>query len=98
MVTNGGNKAFNDIGEYEIFTIEAHLNLHSMANIVALKDMVDVPGVRITMDRSKERAITVEYQGNLYKFKDLQDWLCYYYTAFDNSISGATNKSNAPKQ
>ena len=43
MVTNGGKKAFNEIGECELFTIEAHLNLHSMANIVALKDMDDVP-------------------------------------------------------
>ena len=45
MVTNGGNKAFNEIGEYELFPIEAHFNLHSMANIVALKVMADVLGV-----------------------------------------------------
>ena len=40
VVTNGGNKAFDEIGEFEIFPIKAHFNLHSMANIVALKDMV----------------------------------------------------------
>ena len=67
-----------------------------MANIVALKDMGDVLGVRITMDSSKERVITVEYQGKLYKFKECQDGLYYYDTAADNSISGATNEYNAP--
>ena len=43
-----------------------------MANIVAPKDMSDVPGVRITMDSSKERVTTVDYQGRVYKFKDFQ--------------------------
>ena len=66
---NGGNKLFNEIGEYGLFPIEVHFNLHSMSNIVMLKDVSDVPGVRITMDISKERAITVEYQGKVYKLK-----------------------------
>ena len=59
VVTNGGNRSFNEIGKYEIFPIEAHFNLHSMYNIVALKDMANVTGVRITIDSSNERAITV---------------------------------------
>ena len=63
VVTNSGNRAFNEIGEYELLPIQAHHNLHSIANIVALKDTADVPGVRITMDNSKERAITEGYQG-----------------------------------
>ena len=52
--------------------------------------------VQITMDISKERAITVEYQEKVYKSKECQDVLYYYDTADDNSISDATNKSNAP--
>ena len=60
VLNNGGNKSFNGIGEYELFTIEAHLNLHSMANIVAIKDMAYVPGVQINMDSSKELEITME--------------------------------------
>ena len=67
-----------------------------MVKTVVLKDMADVPGVQITMYSSKDRAIKVEYQGKNYKFKECQDGLYYYDTAFDNSISGATNKSNAP--
>ena len=47
VVTNGGNKSFNEIGEYELFPIEAHFNLYSMDNIVVLKDMDDVPVFRI---------------------------------------------------
>ena len=67
-----------------------------MPNIVALKDMADVPGVRITMNSSKECTITLDYQGTCYKFKEFQDRLYYYDTAFGNPISGATNKSNSP--
>ena len=75
VVTSGGNKEFNEIGEYEISPIEAHFNLHPMANTVALKDMSDVPGVRITMDSSKDSANTVDYQGKNYKFKECQNGL-----------------------
>ena len=67
-----------------------------MSNIVALKYMANLPGVRITMDISKDLEITVEYQGKFYNFKECQDRLFYSDTAIDNSISGATNKSNAP--
>ena len=67
-----------------------------MANIVALKDMDDVPGFQIKMDSSNECSITVEYQGNFYKFKECQDGLYYYNTAVENSISGATDKYDAP--
>ena len=67
-----------------------------MANIVAIKDMAYVPGVQINMDSSKELEITMEYQGIIYKFKECQDRLYYYETADKNSISGATNRHNAP--
>ena len=66
-----------------------------MANIVELKDMADVLGVLITMDSSKQLAITVQYQGKVYKFKDYQDGLYHNDTVADDSISDATNKYNA---
>ena len=72
VVKNGGNKAFNEIGEYGLFPIEAHFNLHTMAKMVALKDMTNVPGVRITMDSSKQHAIAVDYEGKNHKFKECQ--------------------------
>ena len=46
-----------------------------MANMFALKDMYDVTGFLIRMDRSKERVIIVEYQEKFYKFKEFQDGL-----------------------
>ena len=67
-----------------------------MLNIVVLKDMANVTGVRIKMDISKDREITVEYQVKIYKFKECQDGLYYYDTEVDNYISGSTNKYNAP--
>ena len=67
-----------------------------MANIVALKDMANVPGYQITTDSSKGRAIKVQYQGKVYKFKECQGGLYYYDNAAGNSISDATDKSNDP--
>ena len=52
VVTNSEHKAFIEIGDDELFAIEAHFNLHSNENIISLKDMADVPGVLITMDHS----------------------------------------------
>ena len=57
-----------------------------MSKIVALKDTADLPGVRITMNISKERVITVDHQG--------KDGLYYYDNTVYNPISGTTNKSN----
>ena len=48
------------------------------------------------MDRSKDCAITVEYQGKIYRFKYCQDGLYYYDTVVDNPISGATDEYNFP--
>ena len=67
-----------------------------MANIVALKDMFDVPGFKITMNKSKELVITVECQDKVYKFKECQDGLYYYDTAADNYISDETDNIYAP--
>ena len=43
-----------------------------------------------------KRKITVEYQGKFYKFKDCQDSLYYYDTAYDTSISDTKYKYNYP--
>ena len=37
-----------------------------MSNIIALKDMSDVPGVLIAMDSSNDCSIKVEYQEKVY--------------------------------
>ena len=67
-----------------------------MANTVLLKDLVDVLVIRITIYSSKERAITVEYQGKLYKFKNFQYGLYYYDTAVLKYISSKPDKYNSP--
>ena len=58
--------------------------------------MSNVPGVLIMVDSSKYCAITVQYQGKIYKFNVCQDGLYYYDTATENSMSGATYKPHAP--
>ena len=62
-------KAFNEIGECKLFPIEENFNIHSMANIIALKDLDDVTGFQITMNSSREIALIVDCQGKCYNLK-----------------------------
>ena len=57
--TNGGLNTFTNIYYLKLFPLVIHINKYSMAKIISLKDMAYIPGVNITMDSSKERAIIV---------------------------------------
>ena len=55
----------------------AHLNAESMANILSLKDLASVDGVRITMDTKKERSVLIEFLNTLFKCHECDDGLYY---------------------
>jgi hypothetical protein len=75
--TNGGEKCFDLKSKMKLFPIDVHFNDDSMANILSLKDVAELEGVRITMDTSEERAISVHFQGSIYKFSEHQEGLYY---------------------
>ena len=52
-----------------------------MANILAIKDVSSIPGVHISTDSRKERAIMMEYKNQIIKFQECRDGLYYYDTA-----------------
>ena len=56
-----------------------------MKNILSLKDVTSIPGVQITMDSYKERAIVVEHGDKTIKFKALCDGIYYHDVGSDNS-------------
>ena len=62
VVTNGGRQLFEHIGTLNLLPLDVHFNAFSMANILYLKDVADLPNVKITMDTTVERAIIVEYK------------------------------------
>eukprot|EP00957_Ditylum_brightwellii_P210733 15365322-Ditylum_brightwellii.AAC.1 len=81
VVTNGGSKYFNQVGDMMLFPLQLHLNEDSMANIISFTAMANVLGVQITMDTEQERAITVQYEGKKFKFKEYSEGLYHYDTA-----------------
>ncbi len=52
-----------------------------MANILSMKDVVSIPGVKVTYDSTKERALIVHFNNCIYKFKECAEGLYYYDTA-----------------
>ena len=63
------------------FPLKVHFKRDSLANIIALRDVANIPGVVIKMDTSKERAITVEMGPHKsFKFLECPDGLYHYNT------------------
>ena len=59
MYTKGVSKTFTQVSTYKFLPMEVYFNPDSMANILAIKYVASKPGVKITMDSRKGRAIIV---------------------------------------
>lgn len=75
--TNRGSKTFNHIGVFKLLPVNMHFCASSIATILSMKDIANIPGVRIKMDTALDRTIFVEYKGKSYKFKECDDGLYY---------------------
>jgi hypothetical protein len=94
IVTNGGAQIFNKQGDLNILPLKVHVNESSLANILSLKDVASIPGIKITMDTSKERAIYVHLDGKdaeEIKFSECNDGLYYYDVSASNNIKTTVN-------
>jgi len=49
-----------------------------MANILSMKDVASIPGVRVLYDSTLERTMFVHFNGCVYKFKECSEGLYYY--------------------
>ena len=81
VMTNGGSQTFNKVADLNILPVEVHFNQDSLANILALSDVANLPGARITMDTLEERVILLHYNDQIFKFKECVDGLYYYDTS-----------------
>ena len=96
VIANGGNMTYNTIGTMKLFPIEAYYNKDSLANIVSMRKLSELDGVRIAMDTEKEKSIKVTTkEGKVFIFSEGDDGL-YSYDMRKNIIGNkqGDNKNN----
>jgi hypothetical protein len=92
IVTNGGTQSFKKTGTLKVLPLQVHVNPSSLANILSLKDVASIPGIRITMDTEVERAIHVHVDDNkVLKFNECDDGLYYYDVSTSNFTKPLVN-------
>ena len=77
VTTQGGTKNFNEEVDLKLLPLKVHVKKKSLANILSLKDVSSIPGVRVTMYTFKEHAIPVDYKGKMLKFEECGAGLCF---------------------
>ena len=59
--------------------MNAHYDPTFLANILSMKDVRNMPGIRITMDTLEESAMLIHFSdGNVLKFQKCNDGIYYY--------------------
>ncbi len=64
--SGGGYSVFDQKGWCTFLPTEVYYSENSIANIFSLKDVANIPGVTVTMDTSKARAMYVHYNGTTF--------------------------------
>ena len=64
-----------------MFNLQYHYNPDSINIILAFKDVVNIPGARITIYTPKERSTLVILESKYYKFREYESQLYNYNTA-----------------
>ena len=91
VVTNGGVQDFNEEATLKLLPLKVHFNEQSLANIVALSDVANMPGARVTMDTDKERAILLHFEDKVIRFEECGDGLYFFDTS---TLNNQTNKNS----
>ena len=77
IVTGGGTHTFDQKEVFNLLHIAAHFDLSSLANIISMKDVASLPGARVTMDSTINRAIVLHYNGTQFVFQECADGLYF---------------------
>ena len=85
VVTNGGAQSYDHEANLNFLPMPVFYNAHSIANILSLADVANLPNTKITMDTSKAKAMYLHHGDKVYTFKECVDGLYYW----DTSISKA---------
>ena len=89
IITNGGSKVFQYMAAANLLLVLVHINLSSLANILSLSDVANIPGVWLTIDMEVEHAILLHVDNNIIKFHECHDGL-YYYDINPNKCSNTS--------
>ena len=82
ILTNGGKQVYDQLAVMKEFSLQVHFKNDSLANIISLRELANIPGVSIMMDTSKERAIVVKMGPyKEFKFLECPDGLYHYDTS-----------------
>ena len=68
MRTNGGSIVYKHTGYFTYLPLQVYYNNSSIANILSLKHVMDIPGVSVTIDNSTEPTIILSYEGKDVRF------------------------------
>ena len=86
IITNGGQEFFAHHATSNLVPLPVHFNSKSLANILSLSDVANIPGAKVTMDTSVERAIKLHLQDKVITFNECKDGL-YYHDTSSNTIN-----------
>ena len=93
--TNRGLINFDKKSTLKLLPIKVHFNKNSMDNILSFKEVTDIPGVRITTDTEKERAMELSLgNGRTLKFKECESGLYFHDTEKETNNVEEINNIN----
>ena len=77
-ITNGGLQTYKYTANFNLLPLRVHFNTHSIANILSLSDIANLPNTKITMDSSKEKVMLLHHNGRIIKFEECVDGHYYW--------------------
>ena len=86
IVTNGGSQFFNETADLKLLLMKVHFKKDSLANILLLSDVVNLPGARVTMDSEVKHAILLYHNNKVLMFRECRDGLYYFDTSIEKVI------------
>ena len=93
---NGGDNIFHQQGDLNIVPMSDHYEPSFLANILSMKDVQNIPGIRITMDTLEESAMLIQlFDGNVLEFQECNYGICYYNMAQWADIKNKKTKYNS---
>ena len=60
VITNGEKQTFKNMAILKYMPLQVYFKSDSLANIISLRNVANIPGVSITMDTEKERGTMVK--------------------------------------
>ena len=89
VITNGGAQTFSQEASLKALPLKVHYNADSLANILSLSDVANLPGALLTMDTEIERAIILHFNDRELKFQECSEGI-YYWDSKHKTKPGVT--------